>query len=68
MQKLEIKLTKGMIGKQHKQRKVVAALGLGKFGSSVTHHDSPTIRGMLNKVGHLVSVTQLADEKEAIKK
>jgi large subunit ribosomal protein L30 len=53
---LKIRLTKGLVGKTETQRKVVAALGLGKFGSTVEHADSPTIRGMIRKVSHLVTV------------
>ena len=55
---LKITLTKGLIGKTEKQRKVVSALGLGKYGSSVVRADSPTIRGMINKVSHLVTVVE----------
>jgi large subunit ribosomal protein L30 len=61
---LKITLTSGLVAKQEKQKKVVRALGLRKFGSSVVHHDSPTIRGMINKVQHLVTVTT-ADGAEA---
>lgn len=53
---LKITLTRGMVGKKETQKKVVQALGLGKYGSSVVHADSPTIRGMVTKVSHLVSV------------
>lgn len=53
---LKITLAKGLIGKTDRQRRVVAALGLGKFGSSVVHADSVTIRGMVNKISHLVTV------------
>lgn len=53
---LKITLTKGLVAKKTTQKKVVAALGLGKQNSSVVHADSPTIRGMLNKVHHLVKV------------
>ena len=53
---LKITLTSGLVGKKETQRKIVQALGLGKFGSSAVHSDSPTIRGMLNKVHHLVTV------------
>lgn len=53
---LKITLTRGMVGKKETQIKVVRALGLGKYGSSVVHADSPTIRGMVTKVSHLVSV------------
>jgi large subunit ribosomal protein L30 len=57
---LKITLTSGLVGKKETQRKIVQALGLGKFGSSAVHSDSPTIRGMLNKVHHLVTVTPAA--------
>ncbi len=53
---LKITLTRGMVGKKETQKRVVQALGLGKYGSSVVHADSPTIRGMVTKVSHLVSV------------
>jgi large subunit ribosomal protein L30 len=53
---LKITLTRGMVGKKETQKKVVQALGLGKYGSSVVHADSPTIRGMVTKVSHLIKV------------
>jgi len=37
---------------------VIQALGLRKFGSSVVHNDTPIIRGMVNKVHYLVTVTE----------
>jgi len=55
---LKITLTKGLVGKKQTQRKIVAALGLGKYGSSVVRPDSPTIRGMIGKVSHLVTVKE----------
>lgn len=54
---LKITLSAGMVGTKQTQRRVVRALGLGKFGSHVFHADSPTIRGMVRKVNHLVTVT-----------
>jgi len=62
---LRITLTRGLVAKRDDQKRVVRALGLGKYGSSVVHQDSPTIRGMVNKVHHLVTVTE---EKEAAAK
>jgi large subunit ribosomal protein L30 len=53
---LKITLTRGMVGKKETQKKVVQALGLGKYGSTVVHADSPTIRGMVTKISHLVTV------------
>jgi len=58
---LEIKLTSGLVAKKETQRKVVRALGLKKYGSTVQHADTPIIRGMINKVHHLVTVTEVAD-------
>lgn len=55
--RISIKLTAGLVGKKDMHRKVVRALGLGKFNSSVEHVDSPTIRGMVEKIRHLVTVT-----------
>lgn len=55
---LKITLTKGLIGKTQTQRKIVTALGLGKYGSTVVRADSPTIRGMVNKISHLVMVVE----------
>lgn len=62
---LKITLNKGLVGTQEKQRKVVRALGLKKFGSVVFHADSPTIRGMVNAVGHLLTVTEEAGNGQA---
>jgi large subunit ribosomal protein L30 len=53
---IKITLTSGLVAKKTTQRLVVKALGLKKYGSSVVHADSPTIRGMVNKVHHLVTV------------
>jgi large subunit ribosomal protein L30 len=61
---LRITLTKGLVGKRDDQKKVVRALGLRKFNSSVLHADSPTIRGMVNKVHHLVTVVEDKDAKD----
>ncbi|MDZ4835466.1 MAG: 50S ribosomal protein L30 [Candidatus Melainabacteria bacterium] len=58
---LKITLTAGKIGKKERQLKVLEALGLRKFGSSVVRRSSPTIKGMLDKVGHLVEIVEVAD-------
>ncbi|MFC5540824.1 MAG: 50S ribosomal protein L30 [Bacilli bacterium] len=57
--KLEITLTRSVIGASEKQRKVVEALGLKKVNSTVEHADNPAIRGMINKVSHLVTVKEI---------
>ena len=54
----QIKITwvKSAIRRQEYQGKIVAALGLHKLHQSVVHYDSPTIRGMVNKIPHLLTV------------
>lgn len=58
---LKITLKAGKIGKKDTQLKVLTALGLRKFGSAVVRPSSPTIKGMLDKVGHLVEIEEVAD-------
>ncbi len=66
---LKITLTKGLVAKKTTQRKVVQALGLGKQNSSVVRQDTPVIRGMINKVHHLVTVEPLTNATvEQVKK
>lgn len=55
--KLEITLVRGFSGQIQKQRRILRALGLSRRHQKVLHADSPTIRGMLAKVNHLVQVT-----------
>jgi large subunit ribosomal protein L30 len=62
---IKITLNKGLVGKMESQRKVVRALGLGKFGSSVVHADSPTIRGMVRKISHLITVESTNEAPKA---
>jgi large subunit ribosomal protein L30 len=53
---LEITLIKSAIGYSKRQKKTVRALGLRRLGQTVKHEDTPVIRGMINKVSHLVQV------------
>lgn len=54
--KVRITWVKSTINRKSNQGKVIEALGLRKLHQSVVHDDSPTIRGMINKVPHLVVV------------
>ena len=56
---LKITQVKSQIGYQKKQRLVLAGLGLGRIGRSVTRPDDPCIRGMINKIPHLVCVEEV---------
>jgi large subunit ribosomal protein L30 len=55
---LKITLSKGLVARMETHRKVVRALGLRKQNSSVVHADSPTIRGMINKISYLLTVEE----------
>jgi len=54
--KLKVTLTKSMIGLSPKQEATVRALGLRRLRQSVNHDDSPSVRGMIAKVQHIVRV------------
>jgi large subunit ribosomal protein L30 len=56
--KLEITLTKSVIGAKPGQRKIVETLGLRKLNQTVEHADNAAIRGMIDKVAHLVTVKE----------
>ncbi|XJZ27456.1 50S ribosomal protein L30 [Bacillota bacterium Lsc_1132] len=56
--KLEITLTRSLIGRSEDQRETVKALGLRKVNQTVEQQDNAAIRGMINKVAHLVTVKE----------
>ena len=56
---LKITQVKSGIGYQGRQKRVLAGLGLGKIGRTVTRIDDECIRGMVNKVSHLVRVERM---------
>ncbi|MCX7843620.1 MAG: 50S ribosomal protein L30 [Clostridia bacterium] len=59
MAKLKITLVKSINKAKEGQVATVKALGLKKIGSSVEHNDNPQIRGMINKVSHLIAVEEI---------
>ncbi len=59
MAQLKVTLRRSQIGIKPKQRGTLRALGLGKIGSSNVLPDRPEVRGMLNKVPHLVQVEEV---------
>lgn len=58
MAKIQIKLTKSVIGRLEKQKKTIEALGLRKIGQIVEKEDNAQIRGMIEKVQHMVEVIE----------
>jgi len=61
-QKLKITLVRSMIGRPEKHRKVLRGMGLMKMNKTVELEDTPSIRGMVAKVVHLVKVEENANE------
>jgi large subunit ribosomal protein L30 len=59
MAKLQITLKKSLIGRPQTQRTTVNSLGLRKLHQTVVHSDNDAIRGMVNKVSHLIEVKQI---------
>jgi large subunit ribosomal protein L30 len=56
---LKITLVRSCIGRPQKQRDNVRALGLRKLNSSVVKKDTPIVRGMINKVSHLLKIEEV---------
>ena len=57
--KLQITYKKSAIGYHKSQRATIIALGLRKLNQTVEHDDNQVIRGMVNKVSHLVTVEEV---------
>jgi large subunit ribosomal protein L30 len=58
MAKISVTWKKSTIGYSQKQRRIIESLGLRKLNHTVVHEASPSIIGMLKKVGHLVEVRE----------
>ena len=55
---LKVTLRKSVIGEKPKTRATVEGLGLRKMNQTVTQADTPSVRGMLARVRHLVEVEE----------
>jgi len=55
---LRVTLVKSPIGYTKDQKATVRALGLRRMNQVVEHTDSPAVRGMLNKISHLIKVEE----------
>lgn len=58
MAKLEITLKRSVIGSTQPQRAAVQSLGLKKLNQSVVQEDNAAIRGLINKVSHLLEIKE----------
>jgi large subunit ribosomal protein L30 len=58
--KLRVKWVKSAIGYAQDQKDTIRALGFHKLQHTVVVEDTPSMRGMINKVRHLVQVEEVA--------
>ncbi len=59
MAKIKVKWKISTIGFARDQRRTIEALGLHRLNHTVEHEDTPSIRGMIFKVRHLVEVEEV---------
>ena len=59
--KLKITYTRSSIRMVERHKKAVRALGLRKLHQTVVHADTPTMRGMIRVVDHLVTWEKISD-------
>lgn len=57
MAQIKIKQIRSRINRPAVQKRTLDALGLKKMNHTVVKEDTPSVRGMVNKVRHLVEVT-----------
>ena len=61
MGKIQITLVRSGIGHPQDQKETIRSLGLRRLHQTVEREDTPAIRGMVNKVQHLVKVTEVKE-------
>ena len=61
MAKLKLRVTqkRSVIGHPQSLRRIIKGLGLGRIGRSVTVANTPSFRGMIKKVIHMVSIEEI---------
>lgn len=59
--KIKVVQKKSVIDRPKDQKRTIEALGLGKPNYFKVHNDTPQIRGMVNKVAHLVDVEEIEE-------
>ena len=60
--KLKVTLVKSMIGRPQKHRRILQGIGLTKLNKTVELQDTPSIRGMIQHVSHLVKAKEINNE------
>jgi large subunit ribosomal protein L30 len=62
VRQLKVTYTKSAIGYAHDQKRTIASLGLRKLNQTALLPDNPSVRGMIFKVRHLVTVEEVAGD------
>ncbi len=57
--KLQVTLVKSPIGYEKTQKATARSLGLTRLNKTVIHDDTPPVRGMINKIIHMVEVKEI---------
>jgi large subunit ribosomal protein L30 len=57
--KLHITYVRSAIGYSRRQKDTIRALGLKRLGQTVEHQDTPVVRGMIDRVRHLLQVAEV---------
>ncbi|MGB7876213.1 MAG: 50S ribosomal protein L30 [Anaerolineales bacterium] len=55
---VRVTLVKSPIGYTKDQKATARALGLRRMNQTVQHNDSPAVRGMINKIIHLIKIEE----------
>ncbi len=58
MNKIKIKQIKSAINRPERQKRTIKALGIKKMQQTIEVNDTPQIRGMINKVNHLLLIEE----------
>jgi len=61
--KLKITQIRSTIGRNERQKRTIRALGIRRMHQTVIHNDTPQIRGMIQKVKHLIKVEEIEEEQ-----
>lgn len=59
--KLRIRQVRSAIGRAERQKRTVRALGLRRLHQEVVLNDTPQVRGMVNKVSHLLEIEEFEE-------
>lgn len=57
--KVRVTYIKSSIGYSRRQKGTIRALGLKRLGDTVEHEDTSVVRGMVDKVRHLVQLEEI---------